>query len=67
LYEASIVNFQKLADGEDTRFRGGESSMFLVNARENKLIESQLKLRELQAKYFKTEAAVKWAAGVIAK
>ncbi len=67
LYEASIVNFQKLADGEDRRFRGGESSMFLVNARENKLIESQLKLRELQAKYFKTEAAVKWAAGVIAK
>lgn len=66
LYEASIDNWQKLADGEDTRFRNGESSMFLVNARENKLIEAQLKLRELQAKYFKTEAAVKWAAGIIA-
>ncbi|HLP51485.1 MAG TPA: TolC family protein [Chitinophagales bacterium] len=65
LYEASIDNWQKLADGENARFRNGESSMFLVNARENKLIESQLKLRELQAKYFKTEAAVKWAAGII--
>lgn len=67
LYEASIDNWQKLTEGEDKRFRGGESSMFLVNARENKLIEAQLKLRELQAKYFKTEASVKWAAGIIAR
>lgn len=65
LYVASIANWQKLTEGEDKRFRNGESSMFLVNARENKLIESQLKLRELQAKYFKTEATVKWCAGII--
>lgn len=37
--------------------------MFIVNARENKLIESQLKLRELQAKFYKTEATLKWAIG----
>ena len=65
LYEQSIDNFKKLLEGEEQRFRNGESSLFLVNARETKLLESQIKLRELQAKYFKTEAALKWAAGVV--
>ena len=65
LYEAAIDNWQRLADGEYKRFNNGESSMFIVNARENKLIESQLKLRELQAKFYKTEATLKWAIGNI--
>lgn len=65
LYESAIDNWQRLADGEYKRFNNGESSMFIVNARENKLIESQLKLRELQAKFYKTEATLKWAIGNI--
>ncbi len=63
LYIATIQNFQRLYDGEDRRFKVGESSMFLVNSRENKLIETQLKLIELQGKYQKSEAGLKWSAG----
>lgn len=62
LYEQSVENFRRLFAGEVQRFNTGESSLFLVNARENRYIEVQIKLAELQAKYFKTEAALKWAA-----
>lgn len=67
LYTQSINGFKDLFDGESTRFNNGESSLFLVNARENRYLEAQIKLRELQAKYYKTEAAVKWAIGNIAQ
>ncbi len=63
LFNATLENFKRLLIGEEQRFRAGESSMFLVNARENKVIESEVKLIELKAKYNKTEAAVKWSAG----
>ncbi|MCW5906279.1 MAG: TolC family protein [Chitinophagales bacterium] len=67
LYTESINGFKNLFDGESTRFNNGESSLFLVNARENRYLEAQIKLRELQAKYYKTEAAVKWTIGNIAQ
>jgi outer membrane protein TolC len=54
-----------LFDGESNRFVNGESSLFLVNAREIAYLSAQVKLRELQTKYYKTEAAVKWSAGQI--
>lgn len=63
LYEQTLVGFRTLFDAEITRLNNGESSLFLVNARENKFIESRLKLVELQAKYFKTEAELKWSVG----
>jgi outer membrane protein TolC len=56
-----------LLDGENSRFDNGESSLFLVNARENRYLDAQIKLRELQSKYFKTEAALKWAVGNISR
>lgn len=65
LYEETVSGFRALFTGESTRFLNGESSLFLVNARENRYLESQVKLRELQAKYFKTEIALKWALGNI--
>ena len=67
LYEQTVRGFKTLFDGEATRFSNGESSLFLVNARENRYLDSQLKLRELQAKYFKTEAELKWAVGNIGR
>lgn len=67
LYQESIRGFESLFEGEAIRFSNGESSLFLVNARENRYLEAQIKLRELQAKYYKTEAAVKWAIGSIAQ
>ncbi len=58
-------NYQRLLNGENEKFRIGESSMFLVNSREQKLIEARLKLAKLQADFFKNEQALRWAAGVI--
>ncbi len=67
LYEESIENFRRLFEGETISFNNGESSLFLVNARENRYIDSQVKLAELQAKYYKTEAALRWTAGNISR
>lgn len=63
LYEQQISALKKLFDGETNRFVNGESSLFLVNAREIAYLSAQVKLSELQAKYYKTEAALKWSAG----
>lgn len=56
-------NYARLLAGENDKFSLGESSVFLVNSRENKLIEAQLKLAKLQAEARKAEAALRWAAG----
>ena len=63
IYEGAFKNYQTLLRGEETRFRAGESSLFLLNSRENKQLEAQQKLVELKTKYFKTLQAVQWAAG----
>ena len=48
---------------EESKFSIGESSMFLVNSREIKLLETQQKLAELKTKFFKSLLGVQWAAG----
>lgn len=65
LQEKAWQNFQALQRGEETRFFAGESSLFLVNARENKSLENLQKLVELKAKYYTNEAQIKWAAGTL--
>lgn len=65
LQQSNIINHQLLLKAEETKFSIGESSMFLVNARENKLLEANQKLAELKAKFFKSLLAVQWAAGGI--
>jgi hypothetical protein len=56
-----------LQRGEEIRFFNGENSLFLVNSRENKALESLQKLAELEAKYFKTLYHLYWAGGVLAQ
>lgn len=63
LFADAVANYRSLLQAEETKFRYGESSLFLINARESKLIEAQVKLLELEAKYFKTLAGLSWAAG----
>lgn len=58
-----IANYKILVNGELEKFNNGESSLFLVNSRENKLLESESKLIELQYKYSKIRATLLWAAG----
>ena len=44
LTQNNYLNTQKLLEAENAKFNMGESSMFLVNTREMKLIETQQKL-----------------------
>ena len=41
--EQIVVDYQTLLRAEERKFQVGESSVFLVNSRETKLIESRLK------------------------
>jgi outer membrane protein TolC len=50
IFDQNVDLFQILLNGERELFRIGESSLFLINARETKLIESRVKYYELIAK-----------------
>lgn len=63
LYAEVSANYARLLEAENEKFRIGESSIFLLNSREQKLLEAQLKLIKLQADYRKTLAALRWASG----
>lgn len=63
--EQNYINNKKLLDAENVKFSMGESSMFLVNSREMKLIETQQKLISLKTKFFKSIVANQWAAGLL--
>lgn len=60
LAEKNIANYQKLLTAEETRFENGESSLFLINSRENKLIETQEKLLQLKIKFVKSYNKLQW-------
>lgn len=63
--QSAFSNYGKLLLQEDLRFRNGESSLFIVNSRENKVIETAQKLVELRIKYQKAYYAVQWAGGLL--
>ena len=65
LQERALKNYQALQRGEEIRFQAGESSLFLINARENKTLEALQKLQELKTKFYKTENTLQWAAGLM--
>ena len=60
LAKKNLDNYQKLLRAEEIRYTNGESSLFLINSRESKLIESQEKLIQIQAKYLKSYNVLKW-------
>ena len=51
-----VVDYELMLKAEERKFNIGESSLFLVNSRESKLIDVKLKAIELQNKYFSTKA-----------
>jgi outer membrane protein TolC len=63
IQEQAWKNYMTLQRGEEIRFQGGESSLFLINVRENKALESLQKLQELRAKYLIAATSLQWAAG----
>ncbi|MHA7843352.1 MAG: TolC family protein [Winogradskyella sp.] len=56
LVSQMVTDYSKMLEAEERKFLLGESSLFLVNSRESKLIDGQLKAIEVQYKFFSTKA-----------
>lgn len=64
LQTGMITNVIVLQKGEETRFFNGESSLFLINARELRTIEAQQKGIEIRSKNRKALIELKWSTGL---
>ncbi|MFC6267661.1 TolC family protein [Frigoriflavimonas asaccharolytica] len=60
-----IINYKKLLRAEEIRFQNGESSLFLINSRENKLFEGLEKINFLNFKYLESIYKLYWSAGIL--
>lgn len=61
-----VVNANKLLfDVETTKFKMGESSLFLINSREQKFIETELKNIALKIKFYASINKNLWAMGAL--
>jgi len=58
LTQELVEDYGVLLKAEERKFFLGESSLFLVNSREAKLIENKIKAIDLENKYFKTKASL---------
>lgn len=67
LFRSTLNNYQQLLQLENTRFGLGESTFFLINSREMKVIETQVKLIKLLVEAQVSKAAVRWAGGLLAE
>ncbi|WGD34501.1 TolC family protein [Olleya sp. YS] len=65
LIENIVEDYDTLLKAEERKFSFGESSVFLINNRENKLIESQVKALQLQNKFFTTKAKLFNSLGIV--
>lgn len=65
LYKDITSNYRILLDGEMEKFRLGESTVFLINTREQRWLDAQIKYLKLLNEYRKTKAALFAAAGTI--
>ena len=63
LYSGITDNYARLFEAEQIKFELGESSVFLLNTREQKFLEARLKLMKLQALFRKNLLALAWASG----
>ncbi|GAB3220610.1 TolC family protein [Algoriphagus aestuariicola] len=63
-FSANVESLQALLAGEVRRFEIGESSLFLVNAREVSVFDSRLTLNELASKLRISYAKTRYAAGL---
>ncbi|QHW01593.1 hypothetical protein GJR95_37645 [Spirosoma endbachense] len=63
IQQQTVLNQRTLLQAEQQKFELGESSLFLVNSRESKLIELEIKLAELRTKHQKAVASLWYLAG----
>ena len=65
IYERAYNNYVRLFTAEQLKFSLGETTLFLLNTRETKVLEAQQKLLELKTKFYQAFASLNWAAGVL--
>ena len=65
LQRQAVANFEKLLNLENIRFQLGESSFFLINSRETKFLEAQIKLAKWQTEGQIARATTTWATGFL--
>ena len=53
-----VDDYESMLKAEERKFFLGESSLFLVNSRESKLIDTKLKAIALENDYFNTKAGL---------
>lgn len=63
LLQSVFNNYNELYKAEELRFGLGETSLFILNSRQNQLLSSQQKLLEVKAKFFIAQASLQWASG----
>jgi len=61
IYQQTVLDTKKLLDAERNMFENGESSLFLINAREMAFIQASLKLLELQTKNQQAALSLRFA------
>jgi len=65
LQNQNYNNYKSLVKAEESKLFQGESSLFIVNGRENKALEALEKLIELKTKYYTNLYAMQWSAGLL--
>jgi outer membrane protein TolC len=63
--ERSVRYNKQLVEAEKLKFNNGESSLFILNARENKWLESELKFAEYKFKFIKTTISIVYLKGTL--
>jgi outer membrane protein TolC len=63
---AALVNYKLLLDAETKKFQIGEGTVFMVNSRETKYLESLIKVKEMETKVVKSLYGIYWSAGTLA-
>lgn len=56
LIDDIVANYENLLAAEERKFSFGESSLFLINSRESKLIDTRLKQIKVRNKFYKAKA-----------
>jgi outer membrane protein TolC len=64
LIDGIVTDYETMLTAEERKFELGESSLFLINSREQKLIEATLKSNALQVKFLNANAGLYNALGI---
>lgn len=64
-FSLTVENYRTMLAAELRKFEIGESTLFLINSRQNKLLDAQIKLIELNAKYQKSRVSMAWSLGIL--